>query len=66
MPADNTLSSTGHSTTVYHGPHRYPLHSRGRAGDPPIIDHSDDTLPVEPTHSTITIMVPTVPPQQQQ
>lgn len=58
-PADDTLSSTGHSTTVYHGPHRYPARERGhQAGDPPIIDHSADSLIVEPTHSTMTVMPP--------
>lgn len=52
-----------HSTTVYHGPHRYLLFEKGRRpGDPPIIDHRYDTLIVEPTHSTITIMA-TVPQQ---
>jgi hypothetical protein len=30
-------------------------------GDPPIIDHSADTLVVEPTHSTITIITPSPP-----
>jgi hypothetical protein len=48
-----------HSLTVYHGPHRYPMKTRGRAGDPRIVDHSADTLIVEPTHSTITVMVDT-------
>lgn len=58
-PTDDTLAKTGHSTTVYHGPHRYPARERGRqAGDPPIIDHSADTLIVEPTHSTVTVMPP--------
>jgi hypothetical protein len=54
---DTTLSTTGHSRYVYHGPHAYPLHSRGGPGDPRIIDHSDDTLVVEPTHSSATIVV---------
>jgi hypothetical protein len=49
---------SGHTPLVYHGPHRYPSKTRGRAGDPPVIDHSMDTLVVEPTHSTITITVP--------
>lgn len=53
---NNTQATTGHSTTVYHGPHHYPMKTRGRAGDPPIIDHSKDALIVEPTHSTITIV----------
>lgn len=60
--AEARASVTGHSDTVYHGPHRYPMKQRGKhAGDPPIIDHSMDTLVVEPTHSTITILVPTPP-----
>ena len=49
-----------HTTTSYHGAHRYPTRTRGRAGDPPVIDHSADTLVVEPTHSTVT--VPTTTP----
>lgn len=57
-PAASGMATTGHSTTVYHGPHRYPLHTRGRAGDPPIVDHSADTLAVTPTHTTITIPPP--------
>jgi hypothetical protein len=32
-----------------------------RAGDPPVIDHSMDRLVVEPTHSTITLSVPSPP-----
>lgn len=56
-PASDTLSATGHSTTVYHGPHNYPMIERGhQPGDPPIIDHRADSLLVEPTHSTITIL----------
>lgn len=58
--ADIHMATSGHSTQVYHGPHRYPMRTRGRAGDPPIVDHSADTLIVEPTRSSITIMVPTV------
>lgn len=55
--AENTTKRPGfHSTTVYHGPHRYPMKTRGRAGDPPIIDHSMDTLVVEPTSTRITIV----------
>jgi hypothetical protein len=60
QPAAKTQPAGFHSTTVYHGPHRYPRHTRGRAGDPPIVDHSADTLVVEPTHSTITIAPPAV------
>jgi len=51
-----------HTTTQYHGPHRYPQTTRGRAGDPPVIDHSMDTLVVEPTKTTITIPAPTTTP----
>jgi hypothetical protein len=52
----------GHSDTVHHGPHRNPMKEKGKhPGDPPIIDHSMDTLIVEPTHSSITIMIPTPP-----
>jgi len=51
-----------HTTTQYHGPHRYPQKTRGRAGDPPVIDHSMDTLVVEPTKTTITIPAPTGTP----
>jgi hypothetical protein len=36
-----------------------PAFAQDAPQNPPIIDHSDDTLQVEPTHSTITIMVPT-------
>jgi uncharacterized membrane protein len=55
-PAMDAPSTNGHSTTVYHGPHRYPMTERGhQPGDPPIIDHRSDSLIVEPTHSTITI-----------
>lgn len=57
-PPASGMTNTGHSTTVYHGPHRYAMHTRGRAGDPPIIDHSADTLVVTPTHTTITIPPP--------
>ena len=64
LQVEGTLSSTGHSTTVYHGPHDYPLYTHGRAGDPAIIDHSCDTLIVEPTHSTITMTLTTDPPPQ--
>lgn len=52
---------SGHTTQVYHGPHRYPATTKGRAGDPPIVDHSMDTLVVEPTRSTITITATTPP-----
>lgn len=56
---DAQLRTTGHSTTVYHGPHQYPAVERGkRAGDPPVIDHRADTLIVEPTVTTVTIMPP--------
>jgi hypothetical protein len=51
------VSSSGHSENVYHGPHRYPKTTKGRAGDPPVIDHSADTLIVEPPISTITIPI---------
>jgi hypothetical protein len=51
-----------HTPTQYHGPHRYPAKTRGRAGDPPVIDHSMDTLVVEPTKTTITIPAPTTTP----
>jgi hypothetical protein len=35
------------------------MKERGKhAGDPPIIDHSMDTLVVEPTHSSITVTTP--------
>ena len=54
---DTSLSTSGHSRTVYHGPHAYPMTSRGGPGDPAIIDHSMDTLVVEPTRSTATIVV---------
>jgi hypothetical protein len=53
--AQAQAASTGHTTQAYHGPHRYPAKTRGRAGDPPIVDHSMDKALVEPTHSTITI-----------
>jgi len=57
--AQAAAATPGHSTTVYHGPHRYPMKEHGKsAGDPPVIDHSADTLVVEPTHSTVTITVP--------
>jgi hypothetical protein len=60
--AEAAAATTGHSTTVYHGPHKYPMKEKGqRAGDPPIIDHSADTLVVEPTHSTITVSVASPP-----
>ena len=52
---------SGHTTQAYHGPHRYPAKTKGGDGDPPVVDHSMDTLVVEPTHSTITIMVPSPP-----
>ena len=55
---DDTHATSGHSTTVYHGPHRYPMRTRGGQGDPRIVDHSADTLIVEPTRSTITVMPP--------
>ena len=55
-------STTGHSTQVYHGPHRYPAKTKGREGDPPVIDHSMDTLVVEPTSTTITIPAPATTP----
>ena len=55
--AEAQATTKGHSTTVYHGPHRYPAKSKGKAGDPPVIDHSMDTLIVEPPRSTITITV---------
>ena len=65
MPTGDTpaaaTTSTHHSTTTYHGPHKYPMHTRGRAGDPKIVDHSADTLVVEPTHTTVT--VPPKPPK---
>ena len=54
---DTSLSTSGHSRYVYHGPHAYPMTSRGGPGDPAIIDHSKDTLVVEPTRSTVTIVV---------
>ncbi len=58
--AEAQAATTGHSTTVYPGPHRYPAKERGkRAGDPPIIDHSADTLVVEPTVSSFTVAAPT-------
>ena len=54
---------SGYSEAVYHGPHRYAMQERGRhPGDPPIIDHSADTLVVEPTHSTITVTIPSPAP----
>jgi hypothetical protein len=57
--AEARASVTGHTDQVYHGPHRYPMKERGKhAGDPPIIDHSMDTLVVEPTHSSITVTTP--------
>jgi hypothetical protein len=60
--AEARASVRGHSDTVYHGPHRYPMKEKGKhPGDPPIIDHRADTLVVEPTHSTITIITPTPP-----
>jgi hypothetical protein len=61
--AQARASVSGHSDTVYHGPHRYPMKEKGKhPGDPPIIDHSADTLVVEPTHSTITVTVPSPTP----
>jgi hypothetical protein len=55
----DALHTSGMSTKVYHGPHRYPMREKGhRPGDPPIIDHSADTLIVEPTHSTVTVTAP--------
>ena len=60
--AQARASVGGHSDQAYHGPHRYPMKERGKhAGDPPIIDHSMDTLVVEPTHSSITVITPTPP-----
>jgi hypothetical protein len=60
--AEAQVSVSGHADLVYHGPHRYPMKEKGRhAGDPPIIDHSADTLVVEPTHSSITLISPTPP-----
>lgn len=51
--------STGESEAVYQGPQRSARKTRGRVkGDPPIIDHSADTLIVEPPRSTITIIPP--------
>ena len=67
-PADPSIptmpeqaAGSTHTTTSYHGPHRYPGKTRGRAGDPPVIDHSADTLVVEPTHSTVTVGPTTTP-----
>jgi hypothetical protein len=38
-------------------PHRHPMMERGKhPGDPPVIDHSMDTLIVEPTRSSITVI----------
>jgi len=60
--AEARASVSGHTDMAYHGPHRYPMKEKGKhAGDPPIIDHSADTLVVEPTHSTITVTTPTPP-----
>ena len=60
--AQAQAQTSGHTTQAYHGPHRYPAKTKGRAGDPPIIDHSMDTLVVEPTHSTITITLSSATP----
>lgn len=51
-----------HTPNAYHGPHRYPAKTAGRAGDPPVIDHSMDTLVVEPTVTSITIPATTGTP----
>ena len=68
-PADPSIptmpeqaAGSTHTTTTYHGAHRYPAQTRGRAGDPKVIDHSADTLVVEPTHSTITVTAPAATP----
>jgi hypothetical protein len=50
------------SDAVNHGTRRYQMKERGKhPGDPPVIDHSMDTLVVEPTRSSITVITPTPP-----
>jgi len=50
-------STSLHGELAYQSPQRYAARHRGRrAGDPPVIDHSMDTLVVEPTQSSITIL----------
>ena len=51
-----------HTPSQYHGPHRYPSTTRGREGDPAVIDHSMDTLVVDPPVTTITIPATTPTP----
>lgn len=53
MPTASTKS--GHSTTVYHGPHNHKGQHRGHAGDPAMIDHSADSLIVQPTSTKVTV-----------
>ena len=43
------------------GEGRYPS-SDGNPAEPRVVDHSADTLIVEPTHSTITVMAPSPTP----
>jgi hypothetical protein len=57
-----------HGELAYQSPHRHAAGNRSRrAGDPPVIDHSMDTLVVEPTQSSITILSPEpTPPYSRQ